>query len=257
MTVEAEFLHVESGSGEPLVLVHGGEGDRHQFDLFRPLLGDGVRALAYDQRDTPDNPYAGQAAYSMRDLASDYVAFIRSLGLERAHVLGTSYGGVVAMTIAIHFPDSVQSLILACTTPSYKLIEPPTVEVTSRADPDTIVRILIEQEIPRELLENDPRLADEIRATIRPGAADGVERRMAAARAHEARDELRLIKAPTLVLHGEDDPFVKPELAVLMAEQIPGAELEIFPGVRHSLTTTHRRATAPRVRKFVLEHAMD
>ena len=73
----------ESGSGEPLILVHGGQSDRYQFDLFRPLLGDGIRAIAYDQRDTRENIYEDVSPYTIHDLAQDCVDFLAAMGIEK------------------------------------------------------------------------------------------------------------------------------------------------------------------------------
>src|SRR3546814_6573173 len=72
----------ESGYGDPLILIHGGQSDRHQFDLFRPLLGDRIRAIAYDQRDTRENIYEGESPYTIYDLAQDCVDFLAAMRSE-------------------------------------------------------------------------------------------------------------------------------------------------------------------------------
>jgi len=104
-----EIAYRDSGSGQPLVLLHGGESAGSQYDVFRPLLGEGIRAISYDQRDSgetrnPDTPYG------MDDLARDCAGLIRGLGYERAHIFGSSYGGALALQIAVTVPEIVQTL---------------------------------------------------------------------------------------------------------------------------------------------------
>jgi len=244
--------YVESGDGEPLILIHGGQSDRRQFDVFRPLLGEGIRAIAYDQRDAPDQPYEG-GPYSIRDHAEDCAAFLTAIGLEKAHLMGTSYGGTVAMMTAILFPDRVQSLILSSTTPSWDMTEPVVADTTSERDPAAIERFMLEKLITPEAIDQDPVLVSETKAAIRARPAEAIARRMAAVLTHDCRDDLRLIQSPTLVLHGEDDPLISARTAAWTAEHIDGAELRVLPDSRHGLTLQHRARTAEIVRSFVLK----
>src|SRR5882757_5057689 len=109
-----EIAYSASGAGQPLVLLHGGESARSQYDTFRPLLGYGIRAIAYDQRDSGDSSNPG-SSYGMDDLARDCAALIRGLGYERAHVFGSSYGGALALQIAVTVPEIVQTLTVGAT----------------------------------------------------------------------------------------------------------------------------------------------
>jgi 3-oxoadipate enol-lactonase len=102
-------------------------------------------------------------------------------------------------------------------------------------------------------LDNDVRAA-EIKAATRPGPQEAVERRMLAARNHDCCDDLHRINAPTLVLRGEEDPFVSTATAAWTAEQIKGARLVLVSEAGHSLTLYDRQAVAPIVREFVLSH---
>ena len=89
----------ETGSGAPLVLLHGGEADHSMFDSLVRALDDHFTVIAYDQRDSgaTRNP---AAPYSLTDLADDAAALIRGLGHDRAHVMGTSMGGLIAQVLA-------------------------------------------------------------------------------------------------------------------------------------------------------------
>jgi 3-oxoadipate enol-lactonase len=246
--------YVESGSGEPLVLAHGGESDRHQFDIFRPLLGDGIRAIAYDQRDSVDTPYQGEA-YGMLDHANDCAAFIAALGLERAHVMGTSYGGCVAMMTAIHHPGLVQSLIVAAAPPASVMTEPFRHTIDYPQGPGAIERLILESTITPDAIDHDPKLVAEVKSAIRVREPESHGRRMGVLAAYDCRDDLGRIQAPTLVLIGAEDPLVSPETAAWMTERIPGAELRLLEGSRHGLTLQHRQRTADIARAFVLAHS--
>ena len=85
----------KSGQGEPIVLLHGGEADHAMFDGLAAALRRHFTVIAYDQRDSgaTKNP---PSAYSLADLADDAAALIRGLGYDRAHVFGTSLGGLIA-----------------------------------------------------------------------------------------------------------------------------------------------------------------
>ena len=105
------------GTGEPLVLVHGGESSRTEYTKgFVPYLGDGIRALPYDQRDSGETKN-DDSPYTMSDLARDCAAFIEALGLDQAHLMGGSYGGMIALRVAIEHPQRVRSLVLRSTSP--------------------------------------------------------------------------------------------------------------------------------------------
>ena len=252
---EIDIRYTESGAGEPLVLIHGGQSDRCQFDVFRPLLGEGIRAIAYDQRDSPQTPYELRA-YSMQDHAEDCAAFLTALGLEKAHLMGESYGGAVAMVTAISFPGRVQSLILAATTPSWTMAEPIVEQAVAELDPGAIERAMLERAITPSAIDDDPILVNEIRAAFRPRSPEATGRRMSAIRQHDCRDRLSEIQAPTLILHGDEDPLISAKTAEWTAEHIRGAHLALLPGSRHGLTFQHRRRTAELVRSFVLENSL-
>lgn len=243
----------ESGYGDPLILIHGGQSDRHQFDLFRPLLGDRIRAIAYDQRDTRENIYEGESPYTIHDLAQDCVDFLAAMGIDKAHVMGTSYGGTIAMMTAIHFPERVQSLVLAATTPSFAMAEPIVGQATAGRDASAIENFSLQHMIKPGAADSDVRTA-ETREAIRPGPPAAVERRMSAARAHDCRGDLHRIVAPTLVVRGEEDPFISTATAAWTVDQIKDAKLVLVPEAGHSLTRHHREEVAPIIREFVLSH---
>lgn len=249
-----ELACVESGSGEPLLLLHGANADRCQFDVFRPLLGPGIRAIAYDQRDSPDSP-CDALAYTADDHARDAACLIEALGLETAHVMGTSYGGIVAMTLAIQHPERVKSLVLGATAPSISLFQAPDLAAIRMQGPEAVERFMLGTVVSPDVIDTDAALVAETRAALRIRNQESLSRRMSGVAKHDVRGRLGEIRAPTLILHGDEDPIVHVDAPTLMAERIPGARLHMLHGSRHGLTFQHRQRTAELVRNFVLGHA--
>jgi pimeloyl-ACP methyl ester carboxylesterase len=105
--------YAESGNpgGTPVLFIHGWPDSWFSFSRVMPLLPEGIRALAFDQRgfgdsDKPDSGYA------IPDMAADAIAFLDALGIDRAMVVGHSFGSFVARQVAIARPQRVASLVL-------------------------------------------------------------------------------------------------------------------------------------------------
>ncbi|MDT7799189.1 MAG: hypothetical protein QOI78_2622 [Actinomycetota bacterium] len=261
MTEAAEHIEIgpisvactESGQGEPVVLLHGGESSLRQFDLFRPLLGLGIRAIAYDQRDV-GGTVNGPEPYTIATLASDCAGLIEALGLERAHVVGASLGGAIAMNVALDHPGRVASLTVISAPPTVpEAAGGPAAKIMAMTSRERAA-FMLDAVLTPDGQRRDPGLAAQVRSLLTASAGLG-ERRQAAIRTHDCTDRLGEISAPTLVLNGTDDPLVPATTAELLAERIPGAVLELIEGGRHGLTLEQRDVTAGLVRRFVLEHS--
>ncbi|MFW6695081.1 alpha/beta fold hydrolase [Streptomyces sp. MAR4 CNX-425] len=249
-TVRAGELDVgviDDGDGVPLVLVHGGESDRTQFTALRGRLGAGIRAISYDQRDSgitvnPPVPYPPEV------LGDDLADLLDALDLPRAHLLGTSFGGVVALQAALRHPGRVASLVLVATTPSFALGGEAIDELLrmSHEDRQDAVADFFFTPAGQAALRSRPAART---LTVRdPGQR---ARRHDAARLHEVRDRLGEITAPTLLVHGTEDRLAPYEGAVLMARRMPNAELRAIEGGRHGIAVEFADTVARRVRDFL------
>jgi 3-oxoadipate enol-lactonase len=248
------IIYDESGSGQPLLLLHGTQSDRRQFHQFGKAFGAGIRVIAYDQRDATDSPYDGPA-YTMADHADDCAAFIEALGLQRAHLFGASYGGIVAMITAIRHPDRVQSLVIAASPPAWSMVSAQRdrgVAVNSEGL-ESRDRFMIEALLTPAGSE-DPELVAAARAALVERPPEAIARRFAALTSHDCRDELGRIRAPTLILHGADDQLIPPATAEWMAQAIAGSELRLLEGNRHGLTIENAVRNAAFAREFVMSH---
>jgi pimeloyl-ACP methyl ester carboxylesterase len=182
------------------------------------------------------------SAYSLRDLASDGIALLDGLGIERAHVVGSSMGGMIAQKMAIEFPDRVRSLTSMMATtgePEYGQSTPEAQQVMLSprpADRDGYVAAAA-----RELVWASRRYGDP--APLRTLAAAsydrcyypaGIPRQLAAMILDGSRaDALRALEVPTLVIHGLDDTLIDPSGGRRTAELVPGARLLLVEDMGH------------------------
>ncbi|WP_217164926.1 alpha/beta fold hydrolase [Streptomyces sp. AC512_CC834] len=252
-TVRAGDLDVgfiDEGDGVPLVLVHGGESDRTQFAILRARLGAGIRAISYDQRDSgiTVNP---PVPYTLGVLADDLVALLDALGLQRAHLLGTSFGGAVAQHVALRHPERVASLVLVATTPSFAMGSEAIDELLHMSHEERQNAVGDFFFTPEGQAEQRARPARTLTART---PEQGV-RRHDVARQHEVRDRLGEIAAPTLIVHGTEDRLAPYAGAVLMERRIPNAELRSIEGGRHGIAVEFADTIARWVREYLLAPA--
>ena len=248
------------GSGEPLVLVHGLGYARWGWEPVLGPLADSFEVVTLDNRgigssDVPAGPYTAS------DMAADVVAVLDAAGLESAHVVGTSLGGMVAQELAIGRPDRVRRLVLACTTPggpnAFPLPEP-TLRLMAEAPflpPEEALRRFVENALAADTVHDRPELAERIYRLRLEHPPDplGWRAQAAAGVTFDAFDRLGSISAPTLVLHGTDDTVVDVRNAQLLAEGIPDARTELLPGTGHLFFWEERERFVELVTSFLKE----
>ena len=255
-------------------------------DAFRDrLVAGGHRVVLYDNRDVglsekleaagaPDVPgilkALGEgakppAAYTLDEMAADAVGLMDALGIDQAHVVGASMGGMIAQLVAADYPERVLTLTSIMSTtgnPDLPRSTPEAIAVLNNRGPD-----------PREDLEGylahsansakvigspgyppDPAVQRQraINTFQRAFYPMGFQRQYAGVMASpDRRPKLRTITAPTLVVHGEDDALVPVAGGRDTAANIPGAALKTYPGMGHDLPAelNHKIADA------ILAHA--
>ncbi|GAA2551524.1 hypothetical protein GCM10010435_22130 [Winogradskya consettensis] len=217
----------------PVLLLLAGQANSHAWwDGLRATFEDRFRVVTFDYRGTGGSRGA-VGEWTTAGFAGDAAYVLTALGIGSATVYGTSMGGRVAQVLAAAYPQLVERLILACTSPGGPHARERAPEVRRRlATPDRAERRRILHDLfytdawPRDpgdshLLGDPTMTAAESRAHLR--ASDR----------HDAWDLLPRIAAPTLVLHGDDDLMVPTANAALIAARIPGATLHLHPGGRH------------------------
>jgi pimeloyl-ACP methyl ester carboxylesterase len=109
-----ELHYIEQGSGEPLILLHGGQGDYRSWEPQMKALSPQFRVISYSRRyHYPNNNALTPKYHSAYTEADDLAALIRKLGLGRVHLVGTSIGAFTALVLAVKHPEMVRSLVLA------------------------------------------------------------------------------------------------------------------------------------------------
>jgi 3-oxoadipate enol-lactonase len=241
------------GSGPSLLLITGLGAPRKGMMASLPLaLSQRYRIIAMDNRDAGESEPEPEY-YTMADLAGDAAALLDALGVDRAHVLGVSLGGMVTLQLALDHPDQVDHLVLMSTFAhgerghrAGEPIPPPSDWWTD--DPVARWETLAPQVVGptyREML-TDATL--EVLAEPERGNRatwEGVMRQEATQAGHDLRDRLDEVRAPTLIIHGELDPAVRAEHADILAAGVPDSRLVMLPGVGHLvLAEEHDRAAA-------------
>jgi len=219
------------GAGAPLLLIHGLGYARWGWEPVLEGLARSFDVILFDNRgigesDAPPGPYTAA------ELAVDALQVLDEAGVERAHVLGTSLGGMVAQELALSHPARVDRLVLACTTPggpeSFPMPEQTVALMQSGATLRRFVENALAPEPDQEIVE---RILRHREATAQPLEAWTAQ--AAAGAAFDALDRVAGIAAPTLILHGTADAVVDSRNTALLALRIPDARVELFPGGGH------------------------
>jgi pimeloyl-ACP methyl ester carboxylesterase len=248
------------GQGEPILLIMGLGGSALAWQSQIPILSRHLRVIAYDNRDAGRSDKV-EAEYSMADMADDAAALLGYLDIGSAHVYGVSMGGMIAQELALRHPERVRTLVLGCTSPCLAAMPPS--EKAARAVMESAA-LPLREAFERSMWTgySDAYLAAHnddlwLRAQVEAGLTPPVE----ALRHHyvvvggfDARERVGKIRVPTLVMTGDQDPLVPPQNSRFLAEHIPGAELVVFPGGRHSFNVEFEEESNNAVLDFIRRH---
>lgn len=256
-------IHYETwgrADAPPLLMVMGLGADRRGWVTQRLPFGRHFRCVAFDNRgvgrsDVPPGPY------SLEQMADDALAVLDAEGIDSAHVMGASMGGVVAQILGVLHPDRVRSLVLACTACRHHewrrelLAEwAATVEGEGmRGLAPEAFRWLIGPRLRRRFGLWLNLLARVVVSQPAPGFVAQVHAILDAP--DELRTELHHVRAPTLVIVGSQDILTPVGDSEELAELIPGARLEVVPGAAHGFNVEAPVAFNQAVLRFLREAA--
>lgn len=262
--VEIAYESFGNPADPPLLLVMGLATQMLGWDerFCGRLASHGFHVIRFDNRDiglsthlseagVPDlgtllaDPAAGGAPYTLLDMAGDVAGLLDALGLESAHVVGASMGGMIAQQLAIGHAPRVRSLTSIMSTPSREVgqatpeamavlfLPPPTDADTAAERALNVYRVIGSPGYPLD----EPRLAEVARLAFARGHdAAGVARQFAAiVVSPDRRPGLGELRVATLVIHGQDDPLVQIDGGRATADAVPGAQLVVIPGMGHNL----------------------
>jgi 3-oxoadipate enol-lactonase len=255
-------MYYELGeSGTPLVLISPLGADHLNWGMQVPgLTAAGYRCLTFDNRDVGQTG-TSTGAVMMRDFADDTAALMREVGIPRAHVVGASFGGMIAQELALNYPDQVDTLTLVCTAShqedqsaglfeSWKTIK-------ASLSPDALFKSISPWLFSYRFLQQAEPMATVlglVRANPYPQSAAGFARQVDAILAHDTRDRLAGIRIPTHVIVGAEDVLTPPRLSHAIAAAIPGATLTEMPALAHALNSENPPAFTSAVIGFLDQH---
>ncbi|MDB5857397.1 MAG: alpha/beta hydrolase [Ramlibacter sp.] len=274
MKVQANGLAFEveeSGPpGGPAVLLVMGLGMQliaWPAEFVEPLVAAGYRVIRFDNRDIGLSDYLDhlgtpnilwesakrrfglpvRAPYQLHDLAADAIGVLDMLGIEQAHVVGASMGGMVAQRMALAAPQRLRSLTSIMSSSGARRLPGPTPKVQRALlgrPRDRSEEAIVDHAVHLFQLIGSPgfpvpeselrrRVQAAVRRSYHPA---GALRQLTAIVADAQRaNELERVRVPTLVLHGVDDPLVPLACGEDTAKRIPGARLVAVPGMGHDL----------------------
>jgi non-heme chloroperoxidase len=253
-----ELHYVERGKGDPVILVHGGMADYSMWtSQIGPLAGS-YRVIAYSRRYNSPNTNAVQPNYSPVVDAEDLAALIGKLGLARAHIVGSSLGGRVALFLAARHPDLVRSLVLQ-EAPIQFAGDPPNEGkvqndramrlALERGDREAAVQRILDtvsggqakfRELPTDRQRWMLRNFEEMEAYLRNPAEPELE-----------RDAVRRIAVPTLLLAGERSPTLWRPIEDELLRLLPGGRRVVIRGAAHGMFRTHADQTNAAILQFL------
>lgn len=245
----------ERSVGDPVLLIMGLGYPSDMWWRTRPVLDSPYRTIVLDNRgvgrsDVPAGPYP------IALMADDALAVLNAAGVERAHVFGISMGGMIAQEFALQNPGRVRSLILGCTAaggPTAVRAEPEVTELLMNRgsmSPEeaamAAIPYIYDRETPRRRIDDDM-------AIRRPWFArpEAYAAQLQGILAWEAYSRLPQVKAPTLVMHGENDRLVRLGNGELIAARIPGAKLVRLPHASHIFPTDQTAACHAAILEFL------
>lgn len=233
-------MHVKlTGSGVPLVMLHGFPLNLTMWDAQIDALASHCRVIAPDQRGFGHTPL-GSRALTIKQLAHDLAALLDAMAVrDPAIICGLSMGGYVALVFQRIFPARVKALLLCDTranadTPDAAADRLALAERVRQTGSGAVVDTMLPKLLGATTVAQQPELVDRVRAMMLGTSPDTMA---AALRALAARPDstpsLPQISVPTLAVVGEQDAITPPEVMNAMADAIPNCQRTIIAGAGH------------------------
>ena len=267
--VEAEgrTLHAESFGMEgdpPLLLVNGLTSHMLMWpeDFCMAFVDRGFFVIRFDNRDVGlSTVFTDGTKYTLSDMADDCIEVLKHFGLERAHVMGISMGGMIVQTLAIEHPEVVASMTSYASTTGNSDFGQPTEEALAAlmvAEPTTRDDYIATAITGQHIWGTAETWSEEGFGELMGQCWDRGEPRGGGARQYAAitasgnREEgLAVLDVPTLVIHGSVDTLISPSGGQRTADVVPGAQYVEIEGMGHDLPITEW----PQIVQLVTMHA--
>jgi 2-hydroxy-6-oxo-octa-2,4-dienoate hydrolase len=253
----------ESGAGKPLFLLHGsGPGVSGWSNWAKSMssFDDVWRVIVPDIAGFGFTPFQEGLKYDIKLWVSHVVGIMDALDISKASFVGNSFGGAVAIGLALFAPERVDRLVLLG-TPAGEFIQTAGLRGAYTYEPSIEnMRALMALFPYNPSLITEQLVQSRYEASARPGAQEGL-RKLLPAPAEDGPTvvkgfpaaALAKIKAPTLVVHGREDCVVPPECGLLIANSVPDADLHLFGRCGHWVQSEQPTRFVSLVRQFLSE----
>jgi 3-oxoadipate enol-lactonase len=234
--VSFEVHHqIEGNESAPPLLLSNSLGTAvGMWDEQMPAVSPHFRVIRYDQRGHGASPVP-RGPYSIGELGEDVIDMLDRLEIERVNFCGASMGGMTGMWLAINAPERIDRLAVCCTSahipPRKKWLERAAL-VRSRGV-EAIVDASLERWFTPALRNRRPERVEQMRETLLGLDPEGYAACCEAVAEIDLRDRLDEIRAPTLVITGEDDLSTPPDHGRQIADAVDGAECLMLSPARH------------------------
>lgn len=232
------------GKGVPLIMIQGFAGNHQAWFFQTPVFRKCYKVIIFDNRGVGKSGRSGEP-YTIKTMADDVIALMDYLGIDKAHILGVSMGGLAAQEVAISHPERVIKLVLGSTFAETERndVHPELMKALGVREGDTsvdtgnidfrkLMNFMVSSAFNKRLYRMV--LLTLSRRSMESIDASGYLEQMAAVTSYSTLDRLHLIKAPTLVLTGTGDRIVSPSMSDLLASRIPNATLVKVKGGSHA-----------------------
>jgi len=256
----------DQGTGAPVLLIHGsgpGVSAWANWRLLLPVLAQTRRVIAPDLRgfgytERPVNP-ADASAYTMATWVQQAVGLLDALGIEQTDLVGNSFGGALALALAIAHPQRVRRLVLMGSVGVPFAITPGLDAVWGYTPSlDNMRRLLDIFAFDRSLV-NDELAALRYQASIQPGFQEAFAAMFAAPRQRwvdamvSSEADIRALPHPTLVVHGREDLVIPLANSLTLSQWIARSQLHLFGQCGHWTQIEHAARFAQLVESFLAE----
>jgi 3-oxoadipate enol-lactonase len=237
-TNDQQIYYEIHGEGEPLVMIMGVGYDVTLWGLYQiTAFSAKYQVIVFDNRDVGRSSKA-TVSYTIADMADDVAGLLDGLGIERAHMLGISMGGMIAQEFALRYPNRLNKLILTGTgaATGRAKFDPITVWSFVKQHDDQGLMFAAQQFIwlfSTDFVRNHQAVDQTLTllaSNPNPVSPEAYARQADAYVKHDALDRIGEIKAPTLVITGEQDRLTPPWIGRELADAIPGAKFHLVKG---------------------------
>ncbi len=257
--IEIYYETAGSPDAPPLLLITGLTGNCEGWFAQVPELQEDFYVISFDNRGAGRSSQSGPG-YGMGDFADDTAALLDALDIAEAYVFGISMGGMVALNLAVNFPEKVTKLALGCTTaggssavwPEAKVVSAMTAPSCGDRRQDLLHDLWFI--LAAKTIETDAVLIEQLADVAENNLQTeiGFMGQFQATGTHDVTGELAALRMPVLVMHGDLDILIPFANGRYLADHIPGAEFEIFHNAGHLFYAEQGTAVNRRLRAFFI-----